>query len=94
MEIIQNVFDINVVQKWFFKLLKLEKTIDLGEIDSEHWACRSYDSQDGIIVLEKEELQHVIKTLNATFAFLTFEINNSRKFIFCYIPLNNKLDTR
>jgi hypothetical protein len=75
-------------------LLKLEKSIDLGEIDSEHWACRCHDSQDGIIVLEKEELQHVIKTLNATFAFLTFEINQDKKFIFCYTPLNNKSNPR
>jgi hypothetical protein len=95
-QIIQNIFDLNsiIVPSWILKLLKVDKFIDLGEIDSEHWACRCYDSQDGIIVLEKEELQHVIKTLNATFAVLTFEINNSRKFIFCYIPLNNKLNPR
>jgi hypothetical protein len=37
MEIIQNVFDINLVPKWFFNLLKLEKSIDLGEFDLNIW---------------------------------------------------------
>jgi hypothetical protein len=93
LEIITNVFDLNLIPNQVFKILKSEKFIDLGEIDSKHWACRSYDSQNDI-ELEKEELQDVLRTLNATFAFLTFEIDHHKKFIFCYIPLTNKSNSR
>jgi hypothetical protein len=91
-QIIQKVFDLNslIIPSWILKLLQVEKFIDLGQINYEHWAYLAYDSQDSIIVLEKEELQNIVKILYATFAFVTFEVNNKRKFMFCYIPLSKE----
>jgi hypothetical protein len=91
LEIIETVFDVNLIPKWIFKLLKAEKFTNLGEIDSEHWAFRAYVSQNEIF-LEKKELQSIVRTLHSTFGLVTFKINNKRKCMFCYIPLINKFN--
>ena len=93
LKIIQTVFDLNIISEWIFKLLKIKRYIDLGEINLDHWAYHAYNSQNEII-LEKEELQNVLITLNATFAFLTFEIEHNKKFMFCFIPLTNKSNSK
>ena len=93
LEIIQNIFDLNLIPKLIFTILKTENFIDLGEINCEHWACRDYDSENGI-ALKKKELQNIVKTLNATFGLVIFEVNHSRKFMFCHIPLIKKSNTR
>jgi hypothetical protein len=90
LKIIQDIFDLRIISEWIFKFLNIKRYIDLGEINLDHWAYHAYNSQNGIR-LEKEELQSVVRTLNATFGLITFEINNSRKFMFCFIPLTNEL---
>jgi hypothetical protein len=69
--------------------LKVEKFIDLGEITHDHWAYRAYNSPNEIF-LEKEELHRIAKNLHASFGFVVFEVNRSKKFMFCFIPLSKE----
>jgi hypothetical protein len=89
LEIIQNVFNMNFIPKWIFKLLKVEKFIDLGEINHDHWAYRAYNSSNEIF-FEKEELRSIVKILHASFGLIVFEVNRSKKFMFCGIPLSEE----
>jgi hypothetical protein len=45
LEIIENIFDINFIPKWIFKLLKFGKFINLGEINCQHWVYQAYNSE-------------------------------------------------
>lgn len=92
LDILETRFDLKLIPKVILELLKVEKFIDLGKLNIDHWACRVFNSQN-VISLEREELQSVVRTLNSTFGLVTFEINNSRKFMFCYIPLTKKSST-
>ena len=89
LEIIKNIFELNLTPNKIFNLLKVEKLIDLGEINLEHWAYHAYNSPNEIF-LQKEELRNIVKFLRASFGLIVFEVNHSKKFMFCCIPLSEE----
>ena len=89
LEIIKNVFELNLIPNKIFNLLKVEKFIDLGEINLDYWAYRAYNSPNEIF-LGKEELRSIVKILHASFGLIVFEVNRSKKFMFCCIPLSEE----
>ena len=74
--------------KWIFKLLENERFVDLGEINSDHWARRAYSNPENVTILEKEELNQFINIMEGTFGLITFKINKKTIYCFIYIPLS------
>ncbi len=75
--------------KWILKILENERFVDLGEINSDHWARRACDSNpENVTILEKEELKQVINIIKGTFGLITFKINKKTIYCFIYIPLS------
>lgn len=81
--------------RWLFKLLENEIFIDLGEINSQHWAKRAYvndnySAEKNVTKLEKEELEQFISITEGTFGLIKFKIDNKTIYTFSYLPLYNE----
>ena len=70
------------------KLLTVDKFIEVGEIGSDHWANRAYNSKQGNnIVLDRNELKEFVTITDASFGLIEFKIDHVSKYMFSWIPL-------
>ena len=81
--------------RWLFELLENEGFVDLGEINSQHWAKRAYDDcyleEKYITKLEKEELKEFVNMTEGTFGLIKFKINNNKTiYTFSYLLPDNE----
>ena len=76
--------------RWLFELLTVDKFIEVGEISSDHWANRAYNSKQGNnIGLDRNELKEFVTITDASFGLIEFKIDRVSKYMFSWIPLAN-----
>ena len=91
--------------RWLLDLLENERFVDLGDINSQHWAMRAYNynndnsksSAEGKYVtkLEREELKQFISMTEGTFGLIKFRLdNNKTMYTFSYLPLDNEVTSQ
>jgi hypothetical protein len=75
--------------RWLFELLTVDTFIEVGEIGSDHWAIRAYNSKPGNnIVLDRKELKEFVTITDASFGLIKFKKDNISRYIFSWIPLS------
>ena len=82
--------------RWLLELLENEGFVDLGDINSQHWARRAYfdndndndnddySAEENITKLEKEELKEFISMTEGTFGLIKFKIDEDNKTIYTF----------
>ena len=76
--------------RWLFELLTVEKFIDIGEIDSDHWTIRAYTSkQRNNILLDRNELKEFVTLTDASFGLIKFKMDQILRYMFSWIPLTS-----
>ena len=89
-ETLSMIYNFDDPARWLFELLNVEEFIDIGEIDSDHWIMRAYNSKQGnIIALDKNELKEFFTITNASFVLIKFKRDQILRYMFSWIPLSN-----
>jgi hypothetical protein len=87
-ESLSKIYDFNDPIRWLFELLTVDKFIKVGEIGSDHWANRAYNSKQGNnIGLDRNELKEFVTITDASFGLIEFKIDHVSKYMFSWIPL-------
>jgi hypothetical protein len=66
MKTLSKIYDLDDPIRWLFELLTVDRLIEVGDIHSDHWAIRAYNSKQGnSIVLDRNELKEFITITDA-----------------------------
>ena len=85
---LSKIYDLDDPIRWLFELLTVDGFIEVGEIHSDHWTFRAYNSKQGnSIVLDRNELEFVTIT-RAFFGLIKFKKDNISRYMFSWIPLS------
>ena len=86
---LSKIYDLDDPLHWLFELLTVDRLIEVGEIDSDHWAIRAYNSKPGkSIVLARNELKEFVTITDASFGLIEFKIDHISRYMFSWIPLS------
>lgn len=86
-ESFSKIYDFDDPIRWLFELLTVDKFIEVGEVGSDHWANRAYNSKQGNnMVLDRNELKEFVTITNASFGLIEFKIDHVSKYMFSWIP--------
>lgn len=87
---LSKIYDLDDPIRWLFELLTVDGFIEVGEICSDHWAIRAYNSKQGnSIVLDRNELKEFVTITDASFGLIKFKIDNISRYMFSWIPLSS-----
>ena len=83
------IYDPDNPIRWLFELLTVDGFVEVGEIPSDHWGIRAYNSKQGnSIVLDRNELKEFVTITDGSFGLIKFKIDNISRYMFSWIPLS------
>lgn len=86
---LSKIYDLDDPIRWLFELLTVDGFIEVGEIHSDHWTFRAYNSKQGnSIVLDRNELKEFVTITRASFGLIKFKKDNISRYMFSWIPLS------
>ena len=86
---LSKIYDLDDSRRWLFELLTVDKFIEVGEIASDHWANRAYNSKQGNnIVLDRNELKEFVTITDGSFGLIEFKIDHVSKYMFGFLLLS------